>query len=83
MYKPTQKATKQYKVSLKSATGNTVAFINFTDQFVKAVTGKSSNQATLEDILAINKGKVIDYITSLTIEIEAVLPDEVVDASAY
>ena len=83
MYTPNTKSTKQYKVSLKSANGNTVAFLNFTDQFTKAVIGKSSHDITIDDINGINKGDVVTYLKALIIEVEAIKADEVVDASDY
>lgn len=74
---------KEYKVSLVSAKGNTVAYINLTTEFLKAVTGKSQRDITFEDIQAINKGDLAGFIQGLNIKLEQILPTSVQDAKDF
>lgn len=78
-----QKSTRQFKVSLKSANGNTVAFINFTEQFTKAVLGKTLSDVTLQEILGINNGEATKYLDSLEIVFEDIKDEDPIDASVY
>ena len=62
------KASKQYSIQFKSKNGNIVGFLNLTNQFVKAVVGKSEETTTVADVLNID-GNFEDYIKSLVIEV--------------
>ena len=76
------KSTKSYKISLVTQKGNTVGFINLSQQFVKAVIGKQEEYVTLEDIVGIN-GDGILYFKSLDILIEEVEHNKPISASEY
>ena len=77
----THKQDKDYKISLVTANGNTAAFLNLSSQFCKAVL-KTPNP-TLEDILTIADGNPIEFLKSLQIVIEPVLPDEPMEAKDF
>jgi hypothetical protein len=76
------KATKSYKISLVTSNGNTVGFINLTQQFIKAVIGKQEEYVTLEDIIDINGDGTL-YFKSLDILIEEVEHSKPISASEY
>lgn len=76
------KSTKSYKISLVTPKGNTVGFINLTQQFIKAVIGKQEEYVTLEDIIGINGNGVL-YFKSLDILIEEVEHHKPLSASEY
>lgn len=78
--KPT-KQDKDYKISLITANGNTVGFINLSSQFCKAV--MKTPHPTLEDILLVADGNPINFLKSLEIAIEPVLPDEAIKAQDF
>ena len=82
-YIPKKKNEREYKISLVSANSNTVAYINLTSQFLKAVTGKSESDVTFEDIDSINKGDLIGFIQGLDIKLEQILPQSVQDAKDF
>jgi len=63
--------TKAYKITLRSANGNDVAYINLHSQFLKTAIDKQPEYITLADVLAINNGDLISYLKSCTIEVEA------------
>jgi len=69
--KPTTKSGKQYTISIKSANGNTIGFINLSNQFVSKVFGKTQGELTAEDVLSVN-GDFQEFIRQATIEVEAV-----------
>ena len=73
---------KPYKISLKAKSGNTVAFINFSENFLRAVLNKSPKHVTMQDIQSINKGNVVDYLNSLEISVEEV-NTTAIDATEY
>ncbi len=75
--------TPSYKISLKSPNGNTVAFVNLTSQFLKAVVGKTKQEVSVEDINSINNGDLVAYLASLTVAVESVEPQEVISAEEY
>ena len=82
-FKADTPAQTDFKISLKSTSGNTVAFINLSDQFLRAVTGKGKKSVTFEDVSAINKGNVIAYLRGLDMSIEQLEEPAVVDVVAY
>ena len=74
---------QDYKISIKSAKGNTVAFINLTEQFIKSTTGKTKKTVTYEDISKINKGDLFAYLFEQTFMLEIVEPTEQIEAKDF
>lgn len=73
-----------YRISLKSKSGNTVAFINLTDQFLKAVLGKSKANVTLDEVNSINSGDLAGYLSTLEIDIANVQDNQqITEASKF
>lgn len=72
MFNTQHKADKQYSISIKSPSGNTVGFINLSSQFIKAVIGKREDLVTIEDILKINNGNFEEYIKKMSIEVTGI-----------
>jgi len=67
-----QPKEKLYTISLKSKTGNTVGFINLSQQFLRAVIHKDSDNVTVADLESIKLKGVSsfeEFLSSLTIEI--------------
>ena len=73
---------RDFKLSLKSPNGNTVAYVFLSNAFSKSVTGKSNSDVCYEDISAINNGDIISYLKGLDIEVERVVT-ETIEASNF
>ena len=71
---------KDFKISLKAPSGNTVGFINLSTQFCNTVLGTKT--PTYADIQKISKDPV-KYLSGLTIEIEQLIPEVVTSADEY
>lgn len=83
-YRERKKRTdRQFTISLKSDSGNTVAFVNLTEQFVKAVLNKPISEVSLEEISSIGKEGFERYLTSLTICVEEVKSNEPIDVDKF
>lgn len=67
-----KKSDKQFSISLKSQSGNTIGFINLTSQFLRAMSDKQVENITVGDILALNNGDFEDYILSAEVHVEEV-----------
>ena len=78
-----KKTDRQFTISLKSEAGNTVAFVNLTEQFVKAVLNKPISEVSLEEISAIGKDGFAQYLASLTTCIEEVKSNEPIDVTKF
>ena len=72
-----------YKISIKSENGNTIAFVNLTEAFLKAVTGKTKKTVTVDDIQSINNGHFMTYLMKQTFMLEEVTPTEIVEAKDF
>ena len=71
---------KDFKISLKAPSGNTVGFINLSTQFCNTVLGTKT--PSYDDLQKISADPV-KYLSSLTIEIEQLLPEVTTSAEAY
>ena len=78
-----RKPEKAYKITIKSPQGNTVGFINLTDSFERATTGKDPRSVTTHDIAGINQGKILEYLSKSVMLLEDVHIDEVIEAKNF
>ena len=65
-----QQQEKQYVIRILSTNGNTVAFINLSNQFTKALLGKPAQEATFEEVASIDSGHFVEYLKGLEISLE-------------
>jgi len=76
--------TKNFSITFKSPTGNVVGHFNPSATFLKAVTGKQQEFVTVQDIMEINQGKLMEYLMTTTIEISNPNAEtEIVDITNY
>jgi len=61
--------THSYKISIKSGNGNTVGFINLSKAFLRATC--ATEHPTFDQVQAINKGRLLEYLVAQTITLEA------------
>ena len=77
-------AEKQdFKISFKSANGNTIAFVNLSEHFIKAMTGKTKKTVTLEDVMAINDNDLLGFIMKAELVIESIAEETTISASEF
>jgi len=81
MFKPNQSNEKDYKISMKAKSGNTVAFINLRQQFCKKITGTTT--PTFEQVSKINKNDLVSYLVGLDITLEQLVDEPTQDASDF
>ena len=58
------------RLTSPNGNGNTVAYLNLTDSFCRATTGKYKDDIEVEDITAMNDGDFLSYIRRCKMEIE-------------
>jgi len=80
--KPTTQPAKQYNIAIKSANGNTIGYINLSNEFTKMVFAKRQGEVTVEDVLGVNDDFEA-FIKSATIEVTASKPVEAMDPSDF
>lgn len=78
-----KKKQTDYKISIKSDNGNTIAFVNLTDQFIKAVTGKTKKDVTFDDISKISNGQLMEFLLKNAFVLEPVEPEETITAEEF
>ena len=74
---------KQYTIRLTSNNGNTVGFVNLSQQFVKAVLRKDEYEVTANDVLSINYGDFATYLSNLDVVVEDRKPDTAIAIEDY